>query len=116
MKVERAEVESYDVYLKDKSRPPSRSGNKHAWHSHVLVVAGETYSFLAPWSGKFVYKNEVVSFEWQWSENQKYRNIDRGTVIAWTPDGEHKLRGERGSKVWRTADTRPPGRRTEWDD
>lgn len=62
MNIEKAEVEHYGIYLKDKSRPPSRGGNKRAWHQHVITVAGERYSFLAPWSGKFVYSGETVSF------------------------------------------------------
>lgn len=63
MQIEKAQVQDYRVYLKDKSRPPSRGGNKRAWHQHAITIDGERYSFLAPWSGKYVYKEETVSFE-----------------------------------------------------
>jgi hypothetical protein len=95
---------------------PSGGGNKRAWHRHVITKAGEKYSFLAAWSGKFAYKGETVSFELEWDETGKYRNIDRTTIIAWTADGKGILRGDRGDKVWRTADTRAPARRREWKD
>ena len=116
MRVDQATVEHYGVYLKDKSRPPSRGGNSGAWHQHVLTIAGEKYSFLAPWSGKLVYKGETVSFMWKWDTSQKYRNADVATVVAWTPAGDEVWRGARGPKRWRTANTRPPGRRSEWED
>lgn len=116
MKVEKAEVQHYGIYLKDKSRPPSRGGNTRAWHQHVITIAGEKYSFLAPWSGKFVYSGETVSFEWDWDETGKYRNAACQTVVAWDANGEPKRRGERGNKAWRTADTRLPVRRSEWND
>lgn len=116
MKLEKAEVEHYGVYLKDKSRPPSRGGNKRAWHQHVITIAGERYSFLAPWSGKFVYSGETVSLDWAWDETGKYRNTDSLSVVAWGADGKPKRRGERDSKPWRTAETRLPARRSEWKD
>ncbi|MCZ4292054.1 hypothetical protein [Hoeflea alexandrii] len=116
MRIEKADLENYGVYLKDKSRPPSRGGNKRAWYQHVMVISGEKYSFLAAWSGKFVFKGETVSFDWEWDETHKYRNADAASVLAWTADGKQRRRGERGSKIWRTADTRPPGRRSEWGD
>lgn len=116
MRVEKAQVEHYGVYLKDKSRPPSRGGNKRAWHQHVLTIGGERFSFLAAWSGKFVYRGETVSFEWEWDEDRRYRNIDVTSVVAHKQSGEDVARGERGSKTWRTADTRLPARRSEWKD
>jgi hypothetical protein len=47
MRIEKAIVEHYAAYLKDKYRPPSRGGNTRAWHQHVLRINGETYAFLA---------------------------------------------------------------------
>ena len=114
MHVDRASIDHYGVYLKDKYRPPSRGGNTRAWHQHVLTIAGERYSFLAPWSGKFVYKGETVSFEWEWDDTMTYRHVDVTSVMATTSAGSAVWRGERGTKQWRTADTRPPGRRSEW--
>ncbi|MBZ9810943.1 MULTISPECIES: hypothetical protein [unclassified Mesorhizobium] len=116
MNIDKAEVEHYGLYLKDKSRPPSRGGNKRPWHQHVITIGGERYSFLAQWSGKFVYSGETVSFAWDWGESGKYRNADCLSVVAWDQDGKPKRRGERGSKPWRTADTRLPARRGEWND
>lgn len=108
MKREKAQVEHYDVYLKDKSRPPSRGGNKRAWLQHGITFASERYSFLAPGSGKFVYSGEAVSFAWDWDETGNYRNADGLSVVAWGSDGKPQRRGERGNKPWRTADTRLP--------
>ena len=116
MRIEQVQVEQYGVYLKDKSRPPSRGGNSRAWHQHVLTIGGERYSFLAPWSGKLVYKGETVSFDWEWDESSTYRNVDRASVVAWSKADEQVRRGERGDKRWRTADTRLPARRSEWKD
>ena len=116
MRVEQAEFQSYGVYLKDKSRPPSRGGNSRAWHQHVITIDGEKYSFLATWSGKFVYKGETVSFDWEWDESGKYRNVDVASVVAWSKAGDKIVRGDRGSKKWRTADNRLPARRSEWKD
>lgn len=114
MRIEQAEVEHYGVYLKDKSRPPSRGGNSRAWHQHVLTIGGERYSFLAPWSGKLIYKGETVSLDWEWDASGKHRNVDRASVVAWSKAGEQVWRGERGDKRWRTADNRLPARRSEW--
>lgn len=116
MRVEQAEVEHYGVYLKDKSRPPSRGGNSRAWHQHVLTIDGERYSFLAAWSGKFLYKGETVSFDWDWDEGKRYRNVDASSVVALKANGEEIVRGDRGSKPWRTANNRLPARRSEWKD
>jgi len=116
VRVERAEVEHYGIYLKDKSRPPSRGGNKRAWHQHVLTISGEKYSFLAPWSGKFAHKGETVSFEWEWDKSDTHRNTDVGSLVAYAKSGEEIRRGERGNKPWRTADNRLPARRSEWKD
>lgn len=116
MRIDRAEIESYSVILKDKSRPPSRGGNQRAWHRHAMRISGEIYSFLAPWSGKFVYNGETTSFDWDWDESRTYRNVDRSTISAFKKNGEEVVRGERGNKVWRTADTRLPGSRREQRD
>lgn len=68
MRVENAKVEKYRTFLKDKYRPPSKGGNTGAWHLHVLQVNGESYSFLNAGSQKFVFKNDTVSFEWEWDD------------------------------------------------
>lgn len=116
MRIDKADFDTYTVTLKDKSRPPSRGGNRRAWHRHAISINGDVYSFLAPWSGKFAFKGESVSFDWEWDESKTYRNVDRDSFLAFKSDGSEQLRGERGEKAWRTADTRPPGRRSEWKD
>lgn len=116
MRIERAAIQHYGIYLKDKYRPPSRGGNTRAWHQHVLTIDGERYSFLATWAGKFVYKNETVSFDWEWDATHRYRNVDVASVIAWNANGLQVLRGQRGGKVWRIATARLPARRREWKD
>jgi hypothetical protein len=110
LRIEKAVVEEYRASLKDKHRPPSRGGNTRAWHRHVLVIAGEQYSFLAANAGKFVYKDELVIFDWEWDQSGRYRNIDRKSVVAWDASGCPVIRGNRDDKTWRTADTRLPGR------
>jgi hypothetical protein len=110
MRIEKATIESYGSYLKDKPRPPSRGGNTRAWHQHVIRIDGEIYSFLAAHAGKFVYKGETVSFDWEWDESKRYRNIIRDSVIAWNAQGEAIIRGNRRDKEWRSADMRAPGR------
>lgn len=116
MRVERAQLEDYKIYLQEKYRPPSKGGNTRAWHSHVMVIDGERYSFLAAWAGRFVYKGETVSFDWDWDTTRKYRNIDRSSVIAYSRAGKEVVRGDRSDKRWRTATTRLPARRSEWKD
>lgn len=116
MRIENATVESYTSVLKDKSRPPSRGGNTRAMHRHALTIGGQVFSCLAPWAGKLVYKGETVSFDWDWDASQTYRNIALPTLVAHNAAGEAIVRGDRGSKTWRTAETRPLGRRAEWKD
>ena len=116
MRIERTDIEDYQAYLKDKNRPPSKGGNTRAWHSHVLIIRGEKFSFLALGARKWVFASDTVSFEWNWNDTQEYRNIAPDTIKVWDKDGNEVVRGERGTKPWRTATTRLPGRRREWKD
>ena len=100
----------------DKYRPPSRGGNTTAWHRHVLIIGGKAYSFLAAHAGKFVYKGETASFDWDWDESGKFRNIEIRSVVAHKPDGSAIVRGNRAPKRWRTAEAKAPGRRSERED
>ncbi|NML96123.1 hypothetical protein [Novosphingobium olei] len=95
MRVEKAEVEHYAAYLKDKSRRPSRGSNRGALHQHILTVGGETYSLLASWSGKFVYKAETVSFDWELDGSGNYRNVDLASVVTFKPNDEQARQGAR---------------------
>ena len=113
MQVEKAKFEVYKAFLKDKTRPPSRGGNTRAWHQHCLTIGGEVYSFLALGSKQWVFKDDTVSFEWDWDNTGKYRNIKSETIQTWDKNGQLVVRGERGTKPWRTADTRLPCSRRE---
>lgn len=115
-RIEDQPVETYHAVLKENSRPPSKGGNTRAWHQHTLVIGGERYSFLGLGAKKWVFAGDTVSFEWDWDSLKRYRNIDPDSVVTRNKHGETVVRGERGAKKWRTAVTRPPGRRSEWDD
>ena len=95
--VENAKIDSYETYPKDKYRPPS-GGDKKAWHSHVVKIDGNTYTFLAPSRSQYAYKTDTVSFSWQWNETQRYRNIILETLEVRHKNGQEVVRGHRGSK------------------
>jgi hypothetical protein len=116
MRVERATVEQYRTFLKDKHRPPSKGGNTRAWHLHVLKIAGETYSFLALGARKWVFAGDTITFDWEWDQSSKYRNIVQDSMTTWDKNGKPVARGDRGSKPWRIAETRLPVSRREWRD
>lgn len=112
MKIENAKIEDYQKYLQEKSRPPSKGGNTKALHSHVLVIDGEKYSFLALGSQQWVFKTDLVSFEYEL--NGQYRNIEKETLVTVDKSGSQVVRGNRGfKKQLRTADTRMPVSRRE---
>jgi hypothetical protein len=115
-RVENASIDRYDTYLQDKHRPPSRGGNGRAWHSHVIRIGENTYSFLGLGFRKWVYLSDSVSFAWSWDRTQRYRNIDPDSIAARDRHGNPVTRGHRGTKPWRTATTRAPVSRREWRD
>jgi hypothetical protein len=108
MKIESALIAKYDVYLKDKYRPPSKGGNTGAWHQHVMQINGETYSFLARGARKWVFAKDQVSFEWEWDASNRYRNVKVETLVTRDRHGNVVERGDRSSKPWRIAETRLP--------
>jgi hypothetical protein len=116
MRVERTAIDQYKTFLAEPGRPPSRGGNTRAWHSHVLFVDGERYSFLALGARKWIYASDVASFDWNWDEEKRYRNIDRDSIRVWDKDGNVVVRGERAVKPWRTASSRLPVSRREMRD
>ncbi|WP_265519482.1 hypothetical protein [Nitratireductor luteus] len=116
MRIQNATVDRYRTFLQDKYRPPSKGGNTRAWHLHVLDISGDSYTFYALGTKKWVFQNDTVSFEWEWDKNQAYRNILPHTVVVTDPTGNPALRGNRGSKPWRTAEARMPVSRREWRD
>jgi len=113
MRIERATVDEYKAYLQEPSRPPSRGGNTRAWHSHVLIIGDVRYSFLALGTKKWVFASDVTSFDWEWDETKRYRNIVRDSIQVWDRYGQAVVRGERGVKERRTAQARMPASRRE---
>ncbi len=107
---------NYRTFLVDKYRPPSRGGNTRAWHRHSIEVDGNTYSFLALGSKKWIFVNDTVEFDWEWSECNKFQNIVPSSVTTRDKDGNTVVRGERGGKKWRTSSTRLPASRREQRD
>ncbi|EIU6823093.1 hypothetical protein L5157_004729 [Vibrio parahaemolyticus] len=111
-KITNKKIENYSKYLKEKSRPPSRGGNTNALHAHYLVVDGESYSFLALGSQQWVFKTDLVSFEYEIKGT--YKNILVDTLKTVDKNGNEVVRGNRGFKrQLRTADARMPVSRRE---
>jgi hypothetical protein len=114
--VERSAITDYKTTLREPSRPPSKGGNTGALHGHALNVDGIWYSFLALGAQKWVFASDTVTFDWAWDPSQKYRNIVRESIQVWDKNGSPVVRGNRGSKPkLRTAQTRLPARRSEWN-
>ena len=112
MKIENAKVENYSAFWVEKYRPPSKGGNTKAFHSHVLTIEGEKYSFLALGTKQWVYKSDTVSFEFE--IKNKYKNIKKDTIETLDKEGNKVKRGNRGfKKKLRTAETRMPVSRRE---
>ena len=110
--IRNATIDSYYTGLREPHRPPSRGGNTRALHAHYLVVAGETYSFLALGSRRWVFKRDRVSFDFE--VKGAYKNIDAGTIRTVDGKGRVVVRGYRGFKPkLRTAQTRLPVSRRE---
>ena len=109
-------VKNYRTFLVDKYRPPSKGGNTRAWHRHSFEVDGATYSYLALGSRKWVYASDTVEFIWSWDATGKYRNVVTSSMATLDKNGKHVVRGERGTKKWRTAPTRMPASKREQRD
>ena len=111
-KILNKKIQNYSVFLKEKSRPPSKGGNTKALHAHYVTIDDCTYSFLALGSQQWIYKSDIVSFEFE--ESGKYKNIVKETIITIDKNGKEIVRGNRGFKQQlRTADVRLPGSRRE---
>ena len=110
-----AQIDSYNMYLHEPSRPPSRGGDTRALHQHVIHIAGERYSFMALGSQRWVFKNDRVSFDYEF--NGPYRNILKATLVTVDANGKSVVRGNRGFKrQLRTAPARLPASRREQSD
>ena len=115
-KIGPVKVVNYRTYLVEPYRPPSRGGNTRAWHQHSFEIDEERYSFLALGTKKGVFAADTVEFEWYWDDTGRYRNVDPSTIQTIDANGQAIVRGERGSKKWRSAPPRMPGSRREQRD
>jgi hypothetical protein len=115
MKIERKKISDYKLFLQEPSRPPSKGGNTNALHSHVIVIDGESYSFLSPGSQQWIFKTDSVSFEYE--INGSYKNVVKNSIVTTDKSGKEVVRGNRGHKEkLRTASTRLPGSKREQSD
>lgn len=111
-RIENAHVESYKTFLVEKYRSPSKGGNSSALHSHVLTIDGDSYSFLAVGSKKWVYSNDKVSFDYELKG--KYRNIIKNSISVVDKNGNPQTRGDRRFKSkLRSSTQRTPVSRRE---
>ena len=85
MKIENKKIESYDLYLKERSKS-SKIKKNQARHSHVLMIEGEKYSFIARGNKQRVYKTDSISFEFQVKNG--HNNIDKSTIVTLDENGE----------------------------
>lgn len=95
--VERKKISSYKMFLKEDYRPPSRGGNTNALHSHIIEIDETNYSFLALGSQQWIYKTDIVSFEYKIENN--YKNIVISSIVTIDKNGNEILRGNRGFKT-----------------
>lgn len=110
MKITNKKIENYSIFLKEKYRPPSRGGNTKALHAHYITIDGEKFSFLGLGSQKWVYKSDLVSFEYEVKD--QYKNIIKETIVTIDKNGREVIRGNRCFKpTLRTAETRLPASR-----
>lgn len=109
-------VSNYKTFLTEPSRPPSKGGNTRAWHQHSFEVGGQRYSFLALGAKKWIYQSDTTEFSWEWDATRKYRNIIPETIRTFDKSGGNIVRGERGTKKRRTAESRMPVSKREQRD
>ena len=93
MRVENASIEKYITHRI--YRPGRWNMGKEtkdgSFQSHKLVIGGETYSFIAQGWKQYVYKSDTCEFDW--AENNEYKNIDRDTLKVYNKFGERVYRG-----------------------
>jgi hypothetical protein len=114
---ERAAWEAYTTILLEPSRPPSRGGNTSALHQHRLTNDGQVFSFRARGARTWVFKNDLVSSDWDWDATMQYRNIIPETLMTFDKSGVEVKRADRRAKPkLRTAVTRMRASRSEQRD
>lgn len=85
MKIENKKIESYDLYLKERNKS-SKIKKSQARHSHVIMIEGQKYSFIARGNKQRVYKTDSISFEFQVKNG--HNNIDKSTIVTHDENGE----------------------------
>lgn len=85
MEIENKKIESYDLYLKERSKS-SKIKKNQARHSHVIMIEGKKYSFIARGKKQRIFKTDSVSFDFQ-SKNG-HNNIDKSTIVTHDENGE----------------------------
>ena len=111
-RIENAHIEVYRVVLTEPYRPPSRGGNTTARHSHLLVIDGQKYWFVALGSCRWVFKNDTVSFNYR--REGDYCHIVTESLEVRDRHGKVVIRGLRAAKhKLRTATARLPVSRRE---
>jgi hypothetical protein len=115
MKIEQKKISDYKLFLNEPHRPPSKGGNTGALHAHVLIIDGESYSFLSPGSQQWAFKTDTVSFEYE--VNGTYKNVVKESFTTIDKSGNEVVRGNRGYKPkLRTANARMPASKREQRD
>ena len=84
-KIENKTIESYDLYLKERNKS-SKIKKNQARHSHVIMIEGQKYSFIARGKKQRVFKTDSVSFDYQVKNG--HNNIDKNTIITLDDKGE----------------------------
>jgi hypothetical protein len=85
MKIENKKIESYDLYLKERSKS-SKVKKNQARHTHVILIEGAKYSFIARGNKQRVYKTDIVSFDFQVKNG--HNNIDKSTIVTLDENGK----------------------------
>ncbi len=85
MKIENKKIESYDLYLKERNKS-SKIKKSQARHSHVIMIEGEKYSFIARGNKQRVFKTDSISFDYQIKNG--HNNIDKSTIVTLDQNGE----------------------------
>lgn len=102
--------------LCEPSRPPSRGGNGKALHRHAFRIDSTWYSFFAAGSKKWIFKNDVVRFQFEAVEKdgRVFNNVKLDTLQVLDSKGIKASRGGGTyAKKRRTSETRLPVSRRE---
>lgn len=85
MNIDNKKIESYELYLKERSKS-SKVKKSQARHSHVIMIDGAKYSFIARGNKQRVFKTDTVSFDFQVKNG--HNNIDKSSIVTHDENGE----------------------------